>query len=100
MLFALHCPNLPAAETGLVKPGDKVGIQFTCRFKNGEIAASTSSAVAADTSLRKSAVFLPRSKDDPLEAVAGQSARDVNISNFPVPFLDEIVARFRHLFLE
>ncbi|HYA42056.1 MAG TPA: hypothetical protein VEF34_12180 [Syntrophobacteraceae bacterium] len=86
----LHNPGPYAVEKDTIKPGDKVGIQFTCRFPNGEIAASTSSAVAKDSSLRKSAVYLPRSKDDPLEVTAGQSAAE---KRFPVPFLDEIVTR-------
>ncbi len=90
LFFIFHCPVLPAAETDLVKPGDKVGIQFTCRFPNGEIAASTSSAVAKDSSLSKSAVYMPRSKDDPLEVTAGQS---VGAKVFPVIFLDEIASR-------
>jgi FKBP-type peptidyl-prolyl cis-trans isomerase 2 len=81
---------MSAAEMDLIQPGDKVGIQFTCRFPNGEIAASTSSAVAKDSSLRKSLVYLPRSKDDPLEVTAGLSAAT---KSFPVPMLDEIVAR-------
>jgi FKBP-type peptidyl-prolyl cis-trans isomerase 2 len=90
VLFVFHCPDLPAAETGLIKPGDKVGIQFTCRFPNGEIAASSSISVAKDSSLPKSVVFMPRSKDDPLEVTAGQGTRS---SAFPVQFEDEIVAR-------
>ena len=81
--------NPQAADTGEIKPGDKVGIQFTCRFPNGDIAASTSMAVAKDSSLHKSVVFLPRSNDDPVEVTVGQSAH----LPFPAPFEDEIVAR-------
>ncbi len=88
-LFSLYS-DLSAAETAAIKPGDKVGIQFTCRFPNGEIAASTSTAVAQDSSLRKSTVFLPRSKDDPIEVTVGQN---VGAKKFPFPFLDEIVDR-------
>jgi len=90
VLFVFHRADLSVAETGLIKPGDKVGIQFTCRFPNGDIAASTSSAVAADSSLRKSAVYLPRPKDDPIEVTVGQSDGK---KSFPVFFLDEIIAR-------
>jgi FKBP-type peptidyl-prolyl cis-trans isomerase 2 len=88
--FFARYTDSPAAEKDAIKPGDKVGIQFTCRFPSGEIAASTSTAVAADSSLRKSRVFMPRSKDDPLEVTAGQS---VGAKAFPVPFLDEIASR-------
>ena len=92
LLFPFHHSDSLAEETDAIKPGDKVGIEFTCRFQNGEIAASTSTAVAEDSSLRKSAVFLPASKNDPVEVVADQSAR-VNKSSFPVAFEDEIAAR-------
>lgn len=87
-----HCRDLRAAEVQPVNAGDTVGIQFTCRFPNGEIAASTSSAVAADKSLKKASVFLPRSKDDPIEVVAGKGGH-TDVKNFPVPFEDEIVNR-------
>jgi FKBP-type peptidyl-prolyl cis-trans isomerase 2 len=90
LFFILHRAGLSAAEDNVIKPGDKVGIQFTCRFPSGEIAASTSTAVTKDSSLRKSAVFVPRSTDDPLEVTAGQSGA---AKSFPFPFLDEIVAR-------
>lgn len=92
LLFPFHRSDSLAAEAekDAIKPGDKVGIQFTCRFPNGDIAASTSTAVAKDTSLHKSPVFLPRSKDDPVEVTAGQS---VAAKIPPVPFMDEIVNR-------
>jgi FKBP-type peptidyl-prolyl cis-trans isomerase 2 len=89
-LLISYCPDTFAAEAAVIRPGDRVGILFTCRFPNGEIAGSTSSAVAADSSLRKSPVYLPRSKDDPIEVVAGPISGQ---RRFPVPFLDEIAAR-------
>jgi FKBP-type peptidyl-prolyl cis-trans isomerase 2 len=79
-----------AAGSDAIKPGDKVGVQFTCRFPNGDIAASTSSAVAADSSLRKSPVYLPRSKDDPLAVTAGQN---FSTEQFPARFMETIVSR-------
>jgi FKBP-type peptidyl-prolyl cis-trans isomerase 2 len=85
-----HCAGACAAEKDTLKAGDKAGIQFTCKFPNGEIAASTSTAVAKDSTLHKSAVYLPRYSDDPLEATVGRSTA---ARNFPVPFLDEIIAR-------
>ena len=73
-LFVFHCPAITAAETDLIKPGDKVGVQFTCRFKNGEIASSTSTAVAKNPE-PKSSIFLPRSKDDPIAVTAVDGSR-------------------------
>ncbi len=90
LLFPFHHSDSLAAEKDAIKPGDKVGIQFTCRFPNGDIAASTSTGVAKDTSLPKSPVYLPSSKDDPIEVMAGPSAA---AKSFPVRFEDEIVAR-------
>jgi len=89
LLFS-HCSDTFAAEASVIKPGDRAGIEFTCRFPNGDIAGSTSSAVASDSSLRKSPVYLPRSKDDPVEVVAGPVPSQ---RRFPVAFLDEIAVR-------
>ena len=94
ILFVFHCPDLPAAETGLIKPGDKVGIQFTCRFKNGEIASSTSTAVAGNTE-PKSAIFLPRNIDDPVAVTAGESSKDQHTHDF-IAFEDEIITQLAH----
>jgi FKBP-type peptidyl-prolyl cis-trans isomerase 2 len=94
VLFVFHCSDLPAAETGLIKPGDKVGIQFTCRFKNGEIASSTSTAVARNTE-PKSAIFLPRSIDDPVAVTAGESSKNQRPHDF-IAFEDEIITQLAH----
>jgi FKBP-type peptidyl-prolyl cis-trans isomerase 2 len=90
VVFIFNRADLHAEESAVIKPGDKVGIQFTCRFPNGEIAASTSTAVAKDASLPKSPVFVPRSNDDPVGVVVNQR---VGKYVFPVPFEDEIVNR-------
>jgi hypothetical protein len=74
IFLVLHCRDLRAEETGVVKPGDKVGVQFTCRFPNGEIAASTSTAVAKDSE-PKSSIYLPRTIDDPIAVTAGESSK-------------------------
>jgi len=86
----LHNGGLYAAEKNVIKLGDKVGIQFTCQFPNGEIAASTSTAVAIDPSLRKSPVYLPAFGDDPIEVTAGEIGP---AKSFPIPFEDEILIR-------
>jgi FKBP-type peptidyl-prolyl cis-trans isomerase 2 len=84
------CLNSFAAEADLVSPGDTVAIQFTCRSSNGEIVSSTSSAVAANSSVPKSVVFQPRSKDDPVFVQAGPVSHK---KSFPIAFEDEIAAR-------
>jgi FKBP-type peptidyl-prolyl cis-trans isomerase 2 len=91
VILVFHCPALPAAETDLIKPGDKVGVQFTCRLKNGEIASSTSTAVAGNTE-PKSAIFLPRNIDDPLAVTAVDNSKDLQPHDF-IAFEDEIVAQ-------
>jgi FKBP-type peptidyl-prolyl cis-trans isomerase 2 len=91
VVFVFHCPALPAAETDLIKPGDKVGVQFTCRFKNGEIASSTSMAVGHDSE-PKSVVFLPRNIDDPVPITAVESSKDLQPHDL-IAFEDEIVAQ-------
>ncbi|MGC9966102.1 MAG: hypothetical protein ABSE08_11915 [Syntrophobacteraceae bacterium] len=91
VLFVFHCPDLPAAKTDSIKPGDKVGIQFTCRFKNGEIASSTSTAVARNTE-PKSAIFLPRNIDDPVAVTADESSKNRQPHDF-IAFEDEIITQ-------
>ena len=91
VLFVFHCPALPAAETDLIKPGDKVGVQFTCRFKNGEIASSTSTAVAKNAE-PKSSIFLPRSKDDPIAVTAVDGSKDLKPRDF-ISFENEILTQ-------
>ena len=79
-----------AAATETIKTGDKVSIQFTCRFPDGKIAAGTSSAVSKEQSLQKSPVFLPRSKDTPIEVTAGKT---YGPQHFPLAFETEIISR-------
>ena len=90
LIFILHSEASPVAKTVTIKAGDKVGIQFTCRFPDGTIAASTSSAVAKDRSLQKSPVFLPRTKHSPIEVTAGKT---YGPQDFPVAFESEIISR-------
>ena len=90
LIFMPHSEASPAAKTGTIKAGDKVDIQFTCRFPDGKIAASTSTAVAKDRSLQKSPVFLPRSKDKPINVTAGKS---YGPQHFPVAFENEIISQ-------
>ncbi|MFZ0930722.1 MAG: hypothetical protein WAN11_19090 [Syntrophobacteraceae bacterium] len=94
VFFVFQCPDLPAAETSIIKPGDKVGIQFTCRFKNGEIASSTSTAVAGNNE-PKSEIFIPRSKDDPIAITAEESSKSEPPHDFTM-FENEIIAKLAH----
>lgn len=89
------CPLLIATIAGcaasaterMVQPGDQVGVQFTCRMKNGDIAASTLSEVN-NSSQPKSKLFLKRVSGEPLLIEAGSQGSAKRKS-----FEDEIIAR-------
>jgi FKBP-type peptidyl-prolyl cis-trans isomerase 2 len=71
-LIALALSGCAAVKTGeVIKPGDKVGIHFTCRLPSGDIAVTSEKSVAADAKLAKSSLFVPREADDLLDLVAG-----------------------------
>jgi len=59
-----------------VAAGDQVGVNFTCRLKNGDIAVSTSKEITGNAALPKSAIFLPRKDDGALTITAGRNARE------------------------
>ena len=60
-----------------IKAGDKVGIQFTCRLKNGELAASTSVDVN-NSSLPKSPLFVKRmTGEDAVVTAGGEKSRNI-----------------------
>jgi hypothetical protein len=90
----VHIPGAFAADANIVKPGDNVGIQFTCRFKNNEIASSTSTAVAKSSD-PKSSIFLPRTVDDPIAVTAEESSNLQQPRDF-IAFEDEIVLQLAH----
>ena len=75
----------------VIKTGDQVGVHLTCRLPNGELAVSTSKAVADDRSLAKSSIFLPVTNDDPITVVAGGKDEDKGVSS--PGFEDEILRR-------
>jgi FKBP-type peptidyl-prolyl cis-trans isomerase 2 len=60
------------AEALTVKAGDEANVHFTCRLKNGDIAASSYPSVAVDPKLHKSPIFVARTTGAPLLLVAGQ----------------------------
>ena len=57
----------------LVRSGDRVSVNFTCRESSGAIAASTYPEVN-DSTLRKSALYLKRSRKGPVTILAGEDA--------------------------
>jgi len=65
----LICGDARADE--IVKPGDKVRIDFTCRLSNGEIAATTDRALASDDGVKKASIFQARKSEEPLVITAG-----------------------------
>jgi len=58
------------SEKGIVRSGAAVRVHFTCRLGNGETAISTYQALAKDTSIPKSTIFLERDRDTPIKLVA------------------------------
>lgn len=76
---SLVCGSLFSGTAGLcsesqtVTPGDRARVHFTCRLKNGEVAASTYPSAAKDSNLPKAAIFVSRNADTPVEIIAGTS---------------------------
>ncbi|MGD0230324.1 MAG: hypothetical protein ABSC19_08195 [Syntrophorhabdales bacterium] len=71
-VLMLSCPVPSRSEGQSVRAGDEAAVHFTCRLKNGDLAASSYQSVAADPSLRKSAIFVPRTVNTPIAITAGQ----------------------------
>jgi FKBP-type peptidyl-prolyl cis-trans isomerase 2 len=74
-ILILSSPVLSRSEGQSVKAGDEAAVHFTCRLKNGEIAASSYQSVTDDLSLRKSALLLRRTVNTPLAITAGKPYR-------------------------
>lgn len=72
-----------------VAAGDRVGVNFTCRLKNGDIAVSSLKEVAENRSLPKSVIFKPRTDEGALAITAGGNAQDPAISD-NTPFEDRV----------
>ena len=71
-LIALALSGCATVETAqVIKPGDRVGVHFTCRLPNGEIASSTDKSVAENSALPKSAIFLASSGNDSIKLPTG-----------------------------
>jgi FKBP-type peptidyl-prolyl cis-trans isomerase 2 len=61
-----------------VQPGDRVLCQYTCRYGNGDIVATTSEKVAQDPAMPKSVVFLPQKQCTAVEVIAEEAGTDQN----------------------
>jgi FKBP-type peptidyl-prolyl cis-trans isomerase 2 len=68
------CANVQKIKP--VASGDLVGVHFTCRLKNGDIAISTSKEVTENAALSKSAIFVPRNDEGALAITAGSDAQE------------------------
>ena len=76
-LIALALSGCATVEPGrIVKAGDRVGIQFTCRLPDGEVVASTNPAIADDPAQPKSPVFLVKNDSEPVIITAGERFRN------------------------
>lgn len=62
----------PVAQAQEVKVGDSVSIHFTCRLKNGQLAASSRQDLPQPLLDTKSPIFQPRGKGEPVDFVAGE----------------------------
>ena len=86
-LLLAGCATVQPAP--VIKSGDEVGIHFTCRFPNGQVASTTRKEVIYDPTLPKAPILLPVSDDDPVPVTAG---KPTEFSPLRTPgFEDEIV---------
>ena len=91
-LMALALSGCATVESGqTVKTGDRVGIQFTCRLPDGEVAASTHPEIA-DGNASISRIYVKREAGDPLVVEAGKDAPTLP-GPFGKSFEDEIIDR-------
>jgi FKBP-type peptidyl-prolyl cis-trans isomerase 2 len=94
-LVALAISGCATVESGQpVKAGDKVGIHFTCRLPNGELAAETQPERDGE-GRAISRIYVKRKSSDPLVVEAGKGVPDVP-NPFGKPFENEISDRLAH----
>ena len=95
-LIAMTISGCAAVESArVVEPGDRVGLHFTCRQKNGEIAVSTRKEIN-DSALPKSPAFKKRSSGDAVLVEAGTRKKSAT-SPEGKPFEDEVLERLAEL---
>jgi FKBP-type peptidyl-prolyl cis-trans isomerase 2 len=69
-LALLFLPAGACPEGNAIRPGDRVGVHFTCKFRNGDVAVSSYESVADDPGVRKSPVFVRRKSGEPVRLTA------------------------------
>ncbi|MBN1906199.1 MAG: hypothetical protein JW927_13995 [Deltaproteobacteria bacterium] len=67
-------PSKAAIPEKIVE-GDSVMVDFTCRFKSGEVVITTDSSIAEKIDRKKSPVFLPLKEYGPIELIAGSEKK-------------------------
>ena len=72
-LFMSKCPAWGQTSQGVIKAGDRVQVQITCRELSGDLILTTLSDVAGDTGRKKSVIYKAPKKFEPLRVVAGKS---------------------------
>lgn len=76
-----------------VRAGSVADIRFLCSLQNGDIVAATDKAVAQQTALSKSAVFLARDKDGPVSVIATATLPMPDPPKIEWAFEEEIINR-------
>ena len=69
------CTTVETAR--VIKPGDRVGVHFTCRLPNGEIASSTEKSIADNSGLPKSAIFMASHTNDSVKLPTGAELEEL-----------------------
>lgn len=81
-LFMALSPCGVYGGESLVVSGDQAKVHFTCRLKNGELAASSYEKSADDLVQRKSAIFRQRRSNDALAILAGKAVASGELKGF------------------
>ena len=98
MLVAFGCvPVTPAgkANVNVVKAGEHVRVNYTCRAKNQAVVDTTEQVVAEDKTIEKSRVFWERDVYVPIAIVAGKDQPDP-VEGKLKPLEPEIHSRLAH----
>jgi len=95
-MIAASLLGCSALNRQVVMPGDQADVHFTCRLKNGEVAASSYQAVGKDPSLPKASFFLPRDQNAPVTVKARNRSEDRGTRE-PQNFEGEILHRLSYV---
>ncbi len=85
---------MKTGRAGVLEPGDSADLQYICRLKNGEIAASTENVDEAE---QKSNIFVARKQTGSLAIVAIKPGEPLPERPFPKPFEVEIGERLARM---